>query len=264
MRAFGFALAALLLAGLSAGAQQTPAAPAAAPADDKALDTHLGKWEAAMKDVTSLGAELVRTDKDRTWDKVEKLAGVAYYMKTGTGPTALNLALLELRSAEGKKDLREKYICTGTYIYQFLPDRKEIRYYEIPKPKAGQVAEDSLLSLLFGMKADEAKKRYSLKLAKEDQYYIYVDIAPRSATDKSDFQRARLVLNKTNYLPRQLWFEHANGNEVMWDIPNLRTDIKLERRYFDGPDKAPDGWKLVPGESRPQPRTVRPAAPPAK
>jgi TIGR03009 family protein len=261
MRPFGFALAALLLAGLSAGAQQPPAAPPAAPAaDGKVLDEHLKKWEAAMKDVTSLGAELVRTDKDRTFDQVNTLSGVAYYMKAGTGPSALNLALLELRSTDSKKELREKFICTGTYIYQFLPDRKEIRYYEMPKPKPGQVAEDNLLSLLFGMKADEAKGRYNLKLAKEDQYYIYVDIAPRSTADKSDFQRARLVLNKTNYLPRQLWFEHANGNEVKWDIPNLRTDMKLERRYFDAP-KAPEGWKSVPGESRPQPRTVRPAAP---
>lgn len=264
MRPFGFALAALLLAGLSAGAQQTPLAPPAAPpADDKVLDTHLGKWEAAMKDVTALGAELVRTDKDRTWEKVDKLSGVAYYMKSGAGPTALNLALLELRATDGKKELREKFICTGTYIYQFLPDRKEIRYYEMPKPKPGQVAEDNLLSLLFGMKADDAKKRYSLKLAKEDQFYIYVDIAPRSAADKSDFQRARLVLNKTNYLPRQLWFEHANGNEVMWDIPNLSTTVKLERKHFDAP-KAPEGWKLVAGEARPQPRTVRPAPPSGK
>ncbi len=264
MRPFGLVLAALLLASLPARAQQKPAAPPAAPpAEDKALDTHLQKWEAAMKDITSLGAQLTRTDKDVTWDKVETLSGTAYYMKSGTGPSALNLARLEMYATKGKKEeaeLREKFICTGTYIYQFLPDRKEIRYYELPKPKQGQVAEDNLLSLLFGMKADEAKNRYSLKMAKEDQYYIYVDIVPRHAADKADFQRARLVLNKANYLPRQLWFQHANGNEVKWDIPNLQTNMKLDRRYFDEP-KAPAGWKIVAGETRPQPRTVRPAAP---
>jgi TIGR03009 family protein len=263
MRPYGLVLTALLLASLAARAQQTPAAPPATPpADDKVLDEHLRKWETAMKDVTSLGAQLVRTDKDVTWDQVQTLSGEAYYLKSGTGPTALNMALLELRSAQGKKEMREKFICTGTYIYQFLPDRKEIRYYELPKPKQGQVGEDNLLSLLFGMKADEAKNRYSLKLAKEDQHYIYVDIAPRHAADKTDFQRARLVLNKANYLPRQLWFEHANGNEVKWDIPNLQTNMKLERRYFDAP-KAPEGWKLVAGETRPQPHTVRPASPSA-
>jgi TIGR03009 family protein len=261
MRRFGFVLAALLLAGRPASAQQTPAAPPASPpaAEDKVLDGHLHKWEEKMKDVTTLAAQLVRIDKDRTFDQTTKLVGEAYYMKDGRGPTALNLAILELRP-EGKKEFQERYVCTGDFIYDFKPAQKEIRFYEVPKPKPGQVADDNLMSLLFGMKAEEAQRRYSLKLAKEDQYYIYVDIAPRSAADRSDFQRARLVLNKTTFMPRQLWFEHANGNEVMWDIPNLRTDYKLDRRSFDAP-KAPPGWKLVPGEKQPQPHTIRPAGP---
>ena len=179
-------------------------------------------------------------------------------MRAGTGATAQNLALLELK-LEGQKEPKEKFICTGTYIYQFLPDQKEIRYYELPKPKPGQVVEDNnLLSLLFGMKAADAKRRYELKLAKEDTYYIYVDISPRSPADKADFQRARLILNKSNYLPRQLWFEHANRSEVMWDIPNLQVGMALDRRSFDAP-KAPAGWKLVAGENRKQ--VVRPARP---
>jgi TIGR03009 family protein len=264
MRPYGLVLAALLLAGRLASAQQTPAAPPASPpaVEDKVLDGHLHKWEEKMKDVTMLAAQLVRIDKDRTFEQTTKLVGEAYYMKDGKGPTALNLAILELRP-EGKREFQERYVCTGDYIYDFKPAQKEIRYYEVPKPKPGQVADDNLLSLLFGMKAEEAQRRYALRLAKEDQYYIYVDIAPRSAADRSDFQRARLVLNKTTFMPRQLWFEHANGNEVMWDIPNLRTDIKLERRSFDAP-KAPAGWKLVPGQTEPQPRTIRPAAPTGK
>lgn len=262
MRRFGFTLAALLLMGVQAGAQQAPAtAPAApaAPAADPVLDGHLQKWEQAMKDITGLAAQLVRVDKDRIIDNVEKLTGEAYYMKAGTGPTALNLALLELRP-EGKREFKEKYLCTGTFLYHYLPAQKEIRFYKLPEPKPGQVAEDSLLSLLFGMKAAEAKNRYDLKLAKEDQYYIYVDIAPRSPADRSDFRRARMVLSKTNYLPRQLWFEQGNGNEVTWDIPTLRTDVKLDRRAFDTP-KPPEGWKLVPGEETRKKPVIRPAAP---
>jgi len=37
--------------------------------------------------------------------------------------------------------------------------------------------------------------------------------------------------------------------------------VAVERRAFDAPTKAPDGWKLVAGETKPQPRTVRPAGP---
>jgi TIGR03009 family protein len=268
MRCYGLVLAALVLASLSASAQQaqqTPAAPPApAPAaDSRALDEHLAKWEGAMKNVETLGAKLTRIDKDPVFDKVNRLTGVAYYMRSGSGAKAQNLALLEM-ALEGQKEAKEKFICTGAYIYQFLPEQKEIRYYELPKPKPGQAPEDnSLLSLLFGMKASEAKQRYELKLVKEDTNYIYVDIAPRSPADRADFQRARMILNKSNYLPRQLWFEHANRSEVLWDIPDLRVGINVPRQYFDAP-QAPQGWKLVAGENRSQvARPAEPTPPPA-
>jgi TIGR03009 family protein len=259
MRCYGLVLAALMLAKLPASAQQAQQPPAPSPAaDNKVLDEHLAKWEAAMKKVETLGAQLTRIDKDPVFERVQKLTGVAYYMKAGSGPTAQNLALLQM-NLEGQKEFKEKFICTGAYIYQFLPEQKEIRYYKLPKPEPGQVGEENnLLTLLFGMKAEDAKRRYELKLDKEDANYIYVYISPRSAADKADFQRARLVLNKSNYLPRQLWFEHANRSEVLWDIPNLQIGMALDRRTFD-PPQAPPGWKLVPGENRSP--IARPAEP---
>jgi hypothetical protein len=180
-------------------------------------------------------------------------------MKVGKGATALNLGLLDLKK-EGKPESAEKVICTGTFLYQFVPAQKEIRAYEIPKPKPGQVADDNFMGFLFGMKAEEAKRRYVLKLHKEDKYYIYLDITPRFAVDKADFQRARLVLDNKTFLPRQLWFEHANGNEVTWDIPKIQAGISLDRRTFDAP-KPPAGWKLVTVPKTPEPakpRVVRP------
>jgi TIGR03009 family protein len=262
MRCYGLVLSALVLASMPASAQQAPQTPATPPpaAENKELDAHLAKWEAAMKKVETLGAQLTRIDKDPVYDHVQKLTGAAYYMKAGSGPTAQNLALLEMK-VEGQKAFKEKYICTGTYIYQFWPDQKEIRYYKLPKPEPGQTAEENnLLSLLFGMKAEDAKRRYELKLdkEKEDANYIFVYITPRSTADKADFELARLVLNKSNYLPRQLWFKHANRSEILWDIPNLQIGMALDRRVFDAP-QPPPGWKLVPGENRNQ--IARPASP---
>jgi TIGR03009 family protein len=223
-------------------------------------------WEQEMKRVQTLGAQLDRIDKDKVAETTTKFTGYAYYMKAGTGPTALNLAMLELK-LPGKPDIAEKYVCTGTYVYKYEPAQKEIRYYELPRPKPGQVSEDNFLSFLFGMKAEEARRRYVLTLAKEDKDYVYVDVTPRFPADKADFSRARLVLNKTNYLPRQLWFEHPNGNETIWDIPILKNGMTLDRRAFDAP-KAPAGWRIVPGiknppaaggSGAPAPRVVRPS-----
>jgi TIGR03009 family protein len=263
MRVSVFAFALLLVTTTGAGAQTTPAARTATPDGASAkLDEYLLKWEQAMKNITTLSAVLARQDKDKSFGTSTKFTGSAQYMKVGTGATALNLAALEMK-ADGKTDFAEKFVCTGRYLYQFLPAQKEIRAYELPKPKPGQVADDSFLGFLFGMKADEAKRRYSLNLAKEDKWYVYVDIIPRSAADKADFARARLVLNKGTFLPRQLWFEHTNKNEITWDIPRLQTGVTLDRRIFDTPRVPPD-WKFQtvtrttpPAEGTTRPRVIR-------
>jgi TIGR03009 family protein len=251
-------LAVLLATGAGALAQTTPAPQTDTKADAAKLDDHLQKWEKKMREVQTLSASLTRLDKDKVLRQTTKLTGFAQYMKSGSGTTALNLAVLELK-LDGKNDVAEKIVCTGTYLYQFAPAQKEIKAYEMPRPKPGQVADDGFLGLLFGMKAEEAKKRYALTLSKENQWYVYVDIAPRDKEDKADFARAQLVLSKDTYLPRRLWFEHANGNEVTWDIPTLKSGVTLDRRHFDAP-KPPAGWKLVPvtRDTRPQPRVARP------
>jgi TIGR03009 family protein len=242
-----------------AGAQTTPAArPGDAAADAAKLDGYLKRWEEQMRKVQTLAAVLGRVDKDKSFGTTTKYTGLAQYMRSGTGPTAMNLAHMEMKQ-ENKAEVAEKIICTGTYLYMFAPAQKEIRAYEIPRPKPGQVADDNFMSFMFGMKAEEAKKRYVLTLAKEDKWWIYMDVAPRSAADKAEFARARLVLSRETFLPRQLWFEHANGNEIQWDIPKLENGASIDRRVFDAP-KPPPGWKLVPvsrNASTP-PRVVRP------
>jgi TIGR03009 family protein len=268
-----FVLTGLLTTGAMAAGQTAPATPPALPAK---LESYLLKWEQEMKKVNTLSATIARIDKDKSFGSSTKLVGGAHYMKVGNGPTTQNLALLELKQ-EGKADFAEKVVCTGTYLYQFFPPQKEIRAYEMPKPKPGQVADDGFLGLLFGMKAEEAKKRFVLTFGStpnapngEDAHWIYVNILPRFPADKADFTRAQLVLSKETFLPRRLWFEHPNGNEVTWDIPRIQTGVTLERRWFDAP-KAPDGWKLVPvargassaaaaSTAAPPPRVIRPSA----
>jgi TIGR03009 family protein len=258
MRPYGLVLAAVLLAGAAAPAQQAAPAgmPPAAPAAPTALDNYLLRWEQEMQKVERLHAQLGRIDKSATFNTTTKLTGYAAYMKTGSGPTALNLALLEM-VPEGSREISEKYIYTGTFVYAFAPAQKEIKVYEIPKPKPGQVADDNLMALMFGMKAGDARTRYNLRLAKEDQYYIYVDIQPLAARDRTDFKRARLVLSKDAFLPRQLWFEHPNGDETTWDIPRIQNGAQLDRRLFDAPQEPP-GWRKVAVPTEPEkPRVIR-------
>ena len=264
MRKTVFALAVLLATAAGARSQQAPIkvinpAPPAVAGKPLTLDDHLDSWEAKMRQVQSLQATINRIDKNKNFGQTSKYAGVAQYAKSGTGPTALNLAALEL-TQEKKTEFAEKIVCTGTYLYQYVPSQKEIRAYPIARSKPGQVGEDSFLGFLFGMKAADAKKNYDLKLYKVDAYYVYLDVIPKTPAGKADFTRARMVLDKATYLPRQLWFEEANGNEITWDIPRIQQGLDFDRRLFDTP-RTPPGWKLVPISSTAKtdaPRVIRP------
>src|SRR4051794_10909861 len=104
-------------------------APAGA---NPALDAYLKNWESEMRKITNLSAGVARIDVDKSFKTTTKYTGYALYQRSGTGPTALNMAVLEL-NPEGKKDIFEKFVCTGTYLYQWAPAQKEIRAYEIPR-----------------------------------------------------------------------------------------------------------------------------------
>jgi TIGR03009 family protein len=247
MRSFGFALTTLLLAGAVAGAQTTPAAgPTPTPAADSKLDDCLKNWEASMARITVLTAELGLIEKDPTFKRTTKLKGYAQYMRSGSGPSATNLARMKLwPDGKTEADYRDQIICTGAYIYRFEPSSKVLRAYEIPKPKPGAAVPDNMLSFLFGMKFEEAKKRYDMKVTREDAFYYYIDVAPRMKEDASDFVQAELVLSKANFLPRQLWFKEASGNETTWDVPRVDLKSPIARDLFDAP-RTPAGWKLEP------------------
>jgi len=223
--------------------QSPPAIPISPPAGPAPLEGYLQRWEQEMLRIQTLVAQLRLVEKDKTFQTVSTSLGVAKYMKVGVGQQSVNLALLELRK-ENRNDPDRKFICTGTYLYEMSYDQKVIRAFELPKPKPGQVADDNFLSFLFGMKAQDAKARYDLRLSKEDQWYAYVEIAPRTPQDRADFQRARVVLNRTNFLPRQLWFEKSNGDEVTWDLPKLDPGLPIDRREFDPPG-LPQGWRVL-------------------
>jgi TIGR03009 family protein len=257
MSRHGFAVLGLLV-GSVAWAQAPAAAPPAAGQDQ--LTPVLQRWEKEMAAVRTLAAQCVRTEVNKTFGYTEVFTGGARYMKLEAGGRTANLAVLEMAKKD-KPDVYEKFVCTGEFLYQFVPQQKEIRVHAVPQAKPGQVGDDSFLSFLFGMKADEALGRYDITIQNPtDPHYFYLLIKPRQAQDKADFQQARLVLNKDTFLPRQLWFEQPTGDHVTWDIPRIQSGANLDRRDFAAPEP-PAGWKVVKAPPRgadAQPRVVRP------
>ena len=260
----------LFLASSSSGQIFSPVAPNPVnPNQPTPLDGYLLRWEQEMARIQSLVADLRLIEKDKTFDATTISIGGAKYMKAGPSNQPVCLASLDLRK-QSKTEVERKFLCTGNFLYELNYEQKVVRAFEMPKPKPGQVADDSFLTFLFGLKAEEAKRRYGMKLFKEDSYYAYIDVVPRFPADRADFQRARLVLNRGTFLPRELWFEKPNGDEITWDIPKIDTLKPVDRKDFDPPQLGKD-WRVmntsapsapnvpIPGSLQPPPRVVRPS-----
>jgi TIGR03009 family protein len=272
MRLSGLALAAALALAATAAAQQAPPrlpatatppaapAPSAAPAPDPALDGHLRRWEQEMQRFQTLYLKLQRVDHDRTLNTTTKYSGAAYFMKAGSGPSARNLILLQtfLEGTKNPNDFAEKFVCTGTYFYQFSREMKEVRAYELPRNAKGAMPDDNFLGM-FGLRSDEARRRYDLKLSREDANFIYIDIKPRLPRDLEEFTQAQIVLSKSNFIPRRVWYKQPNSTEVLWDIQGAEVNKKMDQRWFDKPE-TPAGWKLINNplnSDNPRPTVIR-------
>jgi TIGR03009 family protein len=228
---------------------QEPERPAPLDPEKNQLDNYLTRWEDAMRKVDSMAVACTRTEVDAVYKTKRVYSGTIHFLR----PSYFFWHM----AIKDKPQEFERFICTGTYIYQYVPAEKKIVYYPAPKTTSeGRLADDSSLAFLFGMKAGEAKARYDLKLHNVDKNYIYVDVTPRNAVDKADFLRARLVLDKSSFLPRQIWFEHPNAGEVLWDLTKLEPGASIPKTAFAAP-QTPKDWKLVAGQTS-QPRVVRP------
>jgi TIGR03009 family protein len=233
-------LPALLWTTAWVSAQQTPPVTDA----NAQLDAVLAGWEKTMTSIRSLQAECERTTVDKVFGTQEVFRGSAKYLKgpgAGQGSRA-SLELYKLTPQGPSPTIFEKYICTGTYLYEYAPANKVVRVHDLPQAKPGQISDDNFLSFLFGMKALEAKQRYQLNLTPPpDKFYYYIEIQPKLAQDKADFTKAQLVLLRDTLLPRRVWFHQPNGNTTTWDFPQVHQNVNIPPTVFE--PKTPQGWK---------------------
>lgn len=221
---------------LGQGSVLTP--PPMTPAVDPALEGVLQSWEKTMGAVKSMVADCTRTRLDKTLGGSEVFEGKAKFVRS-TVAGHPSRASLEMRM-KTKPEIFEKYVFTGTFLYEFRPGSKVIVVHQIPPAKDG-LGDDNVLGFIFGMKADAVKKRYHLT-TKSDAHYNYVEIQPRFDVDKAEFTQARLALVRTTGLPRQFWFRQPNGDEITWDFPRIDNGAEVPLTEFAMPT-LPAGWK---------------------
>jgi TIGR03009 family protein len=213
------------------------------------LDALLLQWEQKMQGVQSLVAVLKRTDIDPVARTSEEYRGQLKFMR----PNRADLVVQKTTNP----NQYERFLCTGNYIFQFLPQQKEIRAHPIPQRAAGQPAlENSFVGFLAGMTAVEAKRRFDLTLLKEDQHYAYFEVKPRLLEDQAEFSIARIALLQTTMMPREMQFVAPKGDVLKWDIESIDINARVSAADFATP-RTPPGWQM---QQMPPPGA--PAAPP--
>lgn len=245
MRPAGLHLA-VLLVGVAAVSAQPPAvlgspvgpgqsgsSSAAAPTDPR-LQAHLAAWEKTMAGITNFRVVLGLKRTDAVFRQEKTYSGVVLCMKP-------NLAVLRLNYDGDKTGADyEAYICDGKAVYEYNGLQKTITRWKLPDPQTSPNATDNLmLDFLAGLKAKDAQDRFDITLYKEDPqgYYIYLDIKPKLAKDKAEFQQLRMALygpaTKWAYLPAQVYLVKPNGDTELWSFKEPQTNIPgVEPRMF--------------------------------
>jgi TIGR03009 family protein len=275
MRSLGWPLTGLLIASPALLAQQPPAGqtlqtPPLNPAANDPLPGLLQQWEQRMKNIQGIEASIIRTETDDLTKSKEIYDGRARFLR----PDRADLYLLK-RTVPPQQPATsqqfERYVFTGNALYEFRPKQQLLVIHQFKRAPGQQIMDNNFLSLLFGMTAQEAQRRYSLRLAGTDKFYHYLEIKPLLPADQKDFTLARLVLWATGpsvMLPRQVTFMQTNGNPIEWEIPAININPKLGPTDFQRPP-TPKGWqeKVEPAPTAaaampPPPSKVRPSGSP--
>lgn len=267
--------------GIPAGLPVGQAQPAPAPAVDPTLKAHLEAWEKVAQGVTNFHTSAKLVKRNLLAKKESEYTGSIICLKP-------NLARMRIAPKIDPKELDPKdpafnpkakekaeqylaYICSGSAVYEYDGGGKTVTEYKLPN---GGVGDNLLLAFVSGvLKANDVLVRFDVKLLKEDANYVYLEIKPREARDKADFESMIVVLYgpkvaTVSYLPRTVVMRKNNGQEEeVWEFlqPQLNHPaIKPGDFQYVAP---PKDWKFqqsqtaAPQPAPKEPRVVRPGAP---
>jgi TIGR03009 family protein len=211
----------------------------AQPRDAK-LEAVLRAWEEARGAVKEMHARFKMTRESRGWARKEVGHGEVRLRKP-------DLLRVDLADEQGRPDsiwlLTKEDIHHYTFkdkVHRVLPapterDRAAETRNKTGRGFAGLFSFRGALSISLqdycwgvygGMPPADFKDRYDLCLTNEgDEHWVYIEVRPRTARDRADFEKCQVVLDRKTFWVRRAWIEFSSGDTATWD--------------FDRPDRAP-------------------------
>ncbi|WP_435015313.1 outer-membrane lipoprotein carrier protein LolA [Tundrisphaera sp. TA3] len=227
------------------------------------MDQILVAWEKQSSQVKSLSVDFKRIDKSAAWGE-EEFTGQAVLQS----PDLACLNFKKRTNPDAGPDAKpiyeddERIVSTGSEVLQYKWDTMQIYVYPLDKQAQQKTLQQGPLPFLFNMKADEARKRYDMALTNQSDKQYLIRIAPLYDIDRESFSKAFLWLNKTTFLPDQLWLVATNGKDYQdFRFNNVATNQKIDPKFFQK-IKLP-GWKEVVNDGNEGRAAAAPAAAPA-
>ena len=146
--------------------------------------------------------------------------------------------------------LAEKVIIDERSVYQYDYKTQTLRQIDVPPEMIGKGIADSPLPLIFGAKADDLKRRFSMQIEKVPgrDDIIWLHARPLQIEDQQEFKELEILLDKKSLTAQGLKQWDINGKayrafELQTPQINRRVISVLQdiAEWFT-PD-APRGWK---------------------
>ena len=119
-----------------------------------------------------------------------------------------------------------RWVCTGKEIIRI--DEKEKTYEKIPIPpeSQGQNIIEGPLPFLFGMKAQQAKMRYRMKILEQNDETIKLQVIPIRRNDAVNWDKALLLIDAKLFVPKAVQLFDPLGSETVHVFKNVEINPK--------------------------------------
>ncbi len=201
-----------------------------------ALEKLLEDWEVASAKITTLSGEHKRIVRNSVFGLEKWAKGEFFYESPDKG--RIDLVGLPPDGAKSRKkdnqgvpfkvmaDEPSVWICNGKAVLNILDEKKEYEMFDLPEEMRGKNIIHGPLPFLFGMKAEEAKKRFALSFVDEEDpkknnaNVVWIKAKPRQVMDRDNFQEATIILDRKRFLPHFVQLIDPSGNvETIYEFP---------------------------------------------
>jgi TIGR03009 family protein len=226
----------------------TQAAPVVPGLDPARMNQILDAWAKKSQSTDSLHARFIREDYADDWQTKTRYSGAAFVKRP-------NLAYLNFDKMPddpaGKPVPNERIICTGTDVYQFLTETKQVHVYPLPPEERARALEEGPLPFLFNMDAAKIKARYAIRLVGEKDNLFLIGIKPLTDQDREAFSLAYIWLDASKFQPTKIQLHDPSNpkNTKTYTFSEVGMNRTISDAYFDAKSQwqqvRPAGWDLV-------------------